>query len=110
MQNDIAQLLLGSIEADRLAIFTGAGLSMAPPSAVPSAARLAEEIAEKYERNGALPAELDRADLEQITRLIYANNHSELLLNKIVNWKPFVINSNSGHAAVADLLGCAAFE
>ena len=110
MQDDIAQLLLGSIEADRLAIFTGAGLSMAAPSAVPSAARLAEAIAKKYESNGALPAGLNRADLEQVTRLIYANNHSELLLNKIVDWKPFRINPNSGHAAVADLLECAAFE
>lgn len=56
MREEIAQLLLGSIDADRLAIFTGAGLSMALPSTVPSAARLAFDIAQKYETYGALLA------------------------------------------------------
>lgn len=110
MLDDIAQLLLGSIDSDRLAIFIGAGLSMAPPSGVPSAARLAGEIAETYEQNGALPSGLDRADLEQVTRLIYQNNHSGLLFTRLVNWRPFRLNSNAGHTAVADLLGCGAFE
>src|SRR5436305_14478192 len=106
MTDEVAQLLLGSIEADRLAIFTGAGLSMAAPSAVPSAARLAQDIADKYEKNGPLPGHLDRSDLEAVVRLIYANNHSSLLLNRLVDWAPFRQHSNAGHEALADLLAC----
>jgi hypothetical protein len=45
---DLSQQLLASIEADRLVIFAGAGLSMAHPSEVPSAAKVAAYAAKKY--------------------------------------------------------------
>lgn len=110
MLDAIAQLLLGSIDSDRLAIFSGAGLSMGAPSSVPSAGLLAEDVASKYEGNGPLPSGLKRNDLEEVTRLIYANNHGELLRNKLVDWRPFRSGPNSGHAAIADFLSCGAIE
>jgi hypothetical protein len=45
----LAQQLLGSIESDRLVVFAGAGLSMASPSNVPSAAKIAKDTAAKYQ-------------------------------------------------------------
>jgi hypothetical protein len=47
---------LGSLLADRLSLLVGAGLSMAPPSSLPSTAALAESAKQTYEaRFGAAP-------------------------------------------------------
>jgi len=83
---------------------------MASPSAVPSAASLAFDLCQKYEKYGDLPAALNRYDLEGVARLIYSNNHSPLLLTKMVDWSPFRRGPNAGHDAVADFLGCGAIE
>lgn len=53
--------LLDSIDEDRLVILCGAGLSMAPPSNLPSAAALANEIFDHCQRNG----EIVQNDLEE---------------------------------------------
>ena len=45
MTEGLAEQLLASLAAGRLVVFAGAGLSMAPPSNVPSATALAEQCA-----------------------------------------------------------------
>src|SRR3546814_7383362 len=43
------QVALDSLLAERLALLAGAGLSMAPPSSLPSAATIAAEAKRKYD-------------------------------------------------------------
>ena len=103
---DVAQQLLGSIEADRLVIFAGAGLSMAPPSTVPSALRLARHTAEKYAET-TLSSVPDGANenLEAQAEFFFANGLLvHLFINRLVDWEPFRRSPNRGHAAVADFL------
>ena len=48
MTDEVATRLLEAIAANRLIILSGAGLSMADPSNVPSAANVAQRCAEAY--------------------------------------------------------------
>jgi hypothetical protein len=67
MDDDIAARLLASIHSNRLVILCGAGLSMAPPSNLPSAARLAQNCADRYhEITGQLLDDDLRTDLEKL--------------------------------------------
>ena len=72
MNDADAELLLASIDADRLVILFGAGLSMAAPSRTPSAAALASICSDRYRSstNYEFPADI-RSDLEQITDYFY---------------------------------------
>jgi hypothetical protein len=98
--------LLASIEANRLVILLGAGLSMAPPSSLPSAAAIARECFDDYtaavdpQCNPAL-----RGDLEAFAEY-FSESHTlkTVFINRLVPWARFVRPPNVGHAAIADLL------
>src|SRR5436190_9820610 len=106
MDGELASRLLGSIAADNLVIFCGAGLSMAPPSSLPSARQVAMDCFPKYEQ--AIGARLPpnaREDLEAQCQFAFGRGElQKLFLAKLVTWRPFFRNQNKGHAAVADVL------
>lgn len=98
--------LLASIEAGRLVLVCGAGLSMAPPSSLPSAKVLAEACFDSYvlrvnpHCNPAL-----RGDLEGLAEhFAQLNTLGTVFIESIVPWKDFVRPPNPGHAAIADFL------
>lgn len=104
----VKQRLLTSIHQDRLVLFLGAGVSIGPPSNLPSAARLAEEISAKYSTR-ALPLDLppgSENDLEKLATFFVASGQQEYFLHNLIDWTPFNDRPNIGHAAVADLLTC----
>jgi hypothetical protein len=113
MDADLASRLLGAIAADNLVIFCGAGLSMAPPSSIPSARQLAMNCFPKYGLSigaDALPPET-REDLEAQCRFAWSRGElQKLFLDRLVDWRPFIRNPNKGHKTVADLLAVRALR
>src|SRR5882757_2657421 len=108
MDSVLLQKLLAAVEEDRLTILCGAGLSMASPSSVPSAADMLEAAANKYKRiTGADPP---RDRLESLLEYLISNNQFLLFLNNLVDWVPFRSRPNEGHFAVADFLSCSALD
>ncbi len=98
--------LLASMEAGRLVILCGAGLSMAPPSSLPSAWSVAASCYDRYVMSidPACPPEL-RGDLEALAE-IFARDDTlgSVFIEALVPWESFVRPPNAGHAAVADFL------
>ena len=98
--------LLASIRAGRLVIVCGAGLSMAPPSKVPSAQEVAEVCFEEYRRT--VDPNVDpalRSNLEALAQYFADLNILEtVFIEEFVPWKRFLGPPNSGHAAIADFL------
>lgn len=97
---------MGSMHAGRLVLICGAGLSMAPPSSLPSARRIAELCFDDYQLN--VDPNLDlalRGNLEALAEH-FADLHSlkSLFIERLVPWKEFERQPNSGHAAIADFL------
>ena len=94
---------LGSLLADRLSVLAGAGLSMAPPSRLPSAASLAESAKQTYEsRFGGAPFGSDIA--EQVNYFFQRNELATVYLRALIDKDAFAGPPNSGHVAVADLI------
>jgi hypothetical protein len=106
IETTLAQQLLASIESDRLAIFVGAGLSMSPPSAVPSAAKVARDTSEKFRQVTLTNTPIGTdSNLETLTEFFLSNNNLvSLFINRLVDWEPFRRAYNKGHKAVADFL------
>lgn len=107
---DTIELVMQSIAADSLVVVTGAGLSMAPPSSLPSAYRVAEACAAAYaaETGGAVPADA-QTDLEKMTQWFRGQGAFEsLFLGKLVPWTRFNGRPNVGHETLADFLACGA--
>ena len=94
---------LGSLLADRLSILAGAGLSMGPPSCLPSAAALAQSARQTYEaRFGPAPFGADIA-----AQADYFYNRDELrtvYLRTLIDKDVFAGPPNAGHTTVADLI------
>lgn len=103
--------LLGSIEADRLVVLCGAGLSMAAPSSLPSARVVANMCYEQC--CAAVDPDLNpamRDDLEAIAEHFAATDLLKtVFIDRLVPWSSFVKRPNAGHAAIADFLICRAF-
>jgi hypothetical protein len=96
--------LLGSIEAGRLVILCGAGLSIPPPSSLWSAQRVARACYDRWLATERLPPGM-RDDIDQLAGHFYANGLFETaFLGALVPWDDLVGQPNAGHAAVADLL------
>lgn len=89
-------------------LLCGAGLSMASPSNLPSAWRVAQNCGETYYRltGSRLPANLTD-DIEQLAEHFFARNEFQnVLLKQLIDWSVFIRRSpNRGHHAIADLLG-----
>jgi hypothetical protein len=106
MLDEALEMLLGVIEARRLVLFLGAGLSIPQPSGLPPAWKLAREAASRHKANTgvALPDAL-RDDIEAQARYHDKQNQLEsYFLPKLIDWKGFAGEPNAGHFAVADLL------
>ena len=94
------------MDGNRLVVVCGAGLSMAPPSKLPSASQVAELCFDEYRLrvepniNPAL-----RHDLEAFAEHFATMNAlRSTFIEHIVPWKKFVRPPNAGHAAIADFL------
>lgn len=98
--------LLADMSADSLALLLGAGLSMAPPSTVPSAWDLAQQVAQEYQKRVGqdLPNDVS-GDLEKLADWFYDKAQLELqFVDQLVHWPPFRGEPNPAHVAVADFL------
>jgi hypothetical protein len=111
MTDDVAAKLLAAMSCGRLAVFTGAGLSMAPPSSLLSAPHLARQIADEYRRRTGvtLPTALS-SDLERLVKKLWDGGDFGFLIQSLIDWKPFRRTPNDGHFAIADRLGCDAIS
>lgn len=90
---------------DRLAVLCGAGLSMAPPSSLPSAATLAERAKQKYEAQyGLARAPLPNAIEDQAEFFFDRAELQTVFLRSLIDHNAFAAPSNEGHIALADLL------
>lgn len=98
--------LLASMKAGRLVLLCGAGLSMAPPSSLPSAWTVAARCYDRYVMSidPACPQEL-RGDLESLAEIFAKEDMlGSVFIDALVPWEDFVRPPNVGHAAVADFL------
>ena len=102
---DAVDAALVSLLSDRLALLAGAGLSMAPPSNLPSAARVASDAKKIYDGTyGATRAPLaDRLE-EQAQFFFERGELSTVYLRTLIDPHAFAGRPNVGHFAAADLL------
>lgn len=103
--NEGVVLALDALHNERLAMLCGAGLSMAPPSNLPSAANLAAAAKRKYDATYgstrlALPAGLE----EQAEHFFQRGELGTVYLRTYIDKDAFAGQPNPGHEAVADLL------
>ena len=99
----IARALDGILN-NRLVLLAGAGLSMAPPSNLPSAAKIAADAKVEYDaRYGGLKPSLPPG-IEAQAQLFFENGELGVYLKEFVDQDVFAGRPNEGHAAVADLL------
>jgi len=96
---------LDALHADRLGVLCGAGLSMASPSNLPSAAQLASEAKRKYDATyGATRSPLPSGIEEQAEFFFQRGELGTVFLRTLVDQHAFAGHPNAGHTAVADLL------
>ncbi len=106
MQAEVKTKLLASMHAGRLVVVCGAGLSMAAPSSLPAAWRVAEASFDKYalETDPACDPAM-RHDLEALAQhFVGLHTLQSVFIESLVPWQMFVKPPNAGHAAVADFL------
>jgi hypothetical protein len=96
-------IALRSLVFDRLAILAGAGLSMAPPSNLPSALQIGRAARERYAALFGPPPFSD--DIAEQADYFFENNElGTVFLRKLIPRDEFAGHYNSGHTAVADLI------
>jgi hypothetical protein len=94
------------MHAGRLVVVCGAGLSMAAPSNLPPAWRVAEASFDKYviETDPTCDTTM-RHDLEAFAQhFVDLHTLETVFIESLVPWQTFVRPPNAGHAAVADFL------
>ena len=103
--------LVVSIQQRQLVVFCGAGISMEPPSSVPTAAGLTAQCIAEYNTRGlpALPASAT-GSLESLTEHLFAVGLQSLFVRDLVPWRTFGRNPNGQHDAIADLLTAGAAD
>jgi hypothetical protein len=103
---EVKARLLASMDAGRLVVLCGAGLSMAPPSNLPSARRVAEMCFDAYKVR--VDPDIDpalREDLETLAEHFAGlNTLKTQFIGNLVPWREFERQPNPGHAAIADFL------
>ena len=94
------------MNAGRLVILCGAGLSMAQPSNLPAAWKVAEMCFDEYKLK--IDPSIDMAlrhDLEALAEhFVGLKNLKTVFIENIVPWVEFERPPNPGHAAIADFL------
>ncbi|MFO1315870.1 MAG: hypothetical protein U1F58_09715 [Burkholderiales bacterium] len=100
---DAVETALHALLADRLSILAGAGLSMAPPSSLPSAATIASLAKAAYEAKFG-PAPFGDDISEQADHFFRSGELVSLYLRTLVDKDAFAGHPNEGHYAVADLI------
>lgn len=99
------EIALTAAYADRLALLCGAGLSMAPPSNLPSAAQLATEAKRKYDAQyGPTRRPLPPGIEDQAEYFFQRGELGTVYLRTLIDPHAFAGHPNGGHIAVADLL------
>src|SRR3546814_1461732 len=73
------QVALDSLLAERLALLAGAGLSMAPPSSLPSAATIAAEAKRKYDAIHGIGRAPLSPDIEQQAEFFFQDRKTPRL-------------------------------
>lgn len=107
---DAMRRLLGSIEANRLVLLCGAGLSIPSPSNLMSAVGVSRACYDKYQAIMALPAQM-RDEIDQLAGYFHNTHEFEsVFIGGLVPWGELAGEPNDGHAAVSDLLICRAAE
>ena len=110
MDAAIASALQG-LHHGRLAIIAGAGLSMAPPSRLPSAWTLADRAKKRYDaRYGGMLPPLPAPIEEQAEFFFQKDQLGSVYLTEYIDHSAFAGAPNPGHVAVADLLLAGAFR
>ncbi|MBI1283801.1 MAG: hypothetical protein GC183_05640 [Thiobacillus sp.] len=103
--NDGVAAVLDSLLSDRLVLLAGAGLSMASPSSLPSAATLAASAKQKYgAMYGATRPPLPAGIEDQAEFFFQRGELGTVYLRKLIDQHAFAGQPNDGHFAVADLL------
>ncbi len=96
---------------DRQVVLLGAGLSMAPPSSLPSAWTLAQEAKDKYDmQHGATRLPLSPDIEEQADFFFHRGELSTVYLANLIDQHAFAGVPNAGHDAAADFLLCGALR
>jgi hypothetical protein len=104
LENATIVRILGSIEANRLVLLCGAGLSIPAPSNLMSAVAVSRSCYDKYHAIQALPAPM-RDDIDQLAGHFHANHEFQtVFLSGLVPWDALVGVPNEGHEAIADFL------
>lgn len=94
-----------SLMAGRLALLVGAGLSMAPPSSLPSAADIAADAKRRYDAiHGATEPPLAAGIEAQAEYFFRRNELATIYFRTLIDPHAFAGHPNAGHYAVADLL------
>lgn len=103
--DDALQSALDSLLNDRLAILIGAGLSMSPPSSLPSAWTIAARAKSKYDAMyGATRPPLPDSVDEQAEFFFQRGELATAYFRTFIDSNAFAGPPNPGHSAVADLL------
>lgn len=96
---------LDSLLNDRLALLVGAGLSMAPPSSLPSAGDLATFAKHKYDAIYGPNRPPLAADVEDQAEFFFQRDElATVYFRTLIDQNAFAGQPNSGHYAAADLL------
>lgn len=99
------ELALDSILNDRLAVLIGAGLSMAPPSLLPSAFSVGAAAKQRYDaRYGATRPPLAEGVEDQAQFFFQRGELATAYFSNLIDQNAFAGPPNPGHIAIADLL------
>lgn len=99
---DGVRQMFDSLLAERLVLLAGAGLSMAPPSSLPSAARIAQRAKQKYDgiHGPGLPVGIE----DQAEFFFQRGELASVYFRTLIDAHAFAAPPNEGHAAIADLM------
>ena len=108
MTTTVATRLLEAIAANRLLVACGAGLSMAPPSNLPSATQIARTCSEDYalQTGAPLPATMQHDIAAIAEHFRQEGRFDNFFITTLVPWAQLSSEPNKGHEAIADFLAC----